>query len=101
MVSNSTWSGPRIEAKTRPSRLHDGNRLHLLAPDFSRYPVAAKRNEPWVTKSTLRSPLKEFDRRHQLRLEPAAALHVFGGQAFAPSALSRFGKIAKRAFGDR
>jgi hypothetical protein len=38
-----------------------------------------------MTKSSI--PFKEFDRRNELRLEPAASLlHVFGGQPLAPSA---------------
>src|SRR5713226_5933488 len=46
-------------------------------------------------------PFEEFDLRDELRLEPAAFFHVLGCQAFAPSALTRFGKIPKRGFGDR
>jgi hypothetical protein len=46
-------------------------------------------------------PFEELDRRDQLRLQPVASLHVLCGQALAPAAFSRLGKIAEWAFGDR
>jgi hypothetical protein len=56
--------------------------------DLSREPVFAKRDEFRMTKVVIESPLKEFDRSHQLRFQPTAFLHVFGSQAVAPSSLS-------------
>jgi hypothetical protein len=58
-------------------------------------------NEFRMTKVVIDCPFKERYRGYQLRLEPAASLHIFGGQPFAPSALSRFEKIPKWAFGGR
>src|SRR5438046_7086627 len=46
-------------------------------------------------------PFEEFDFSNELRLEPAAFLHVLGRQAFAPSALTRFEKTPKRGLGDQ
>jgi hypothetical protein len=54
-----------------------------------------------MTKMVIERPFKKLDHRYELRLQPAASLHVLGGQPLAPSALSRFGKITKRAFRDR
>src|SRR5260370_20848731 len=34
-----------------------------------------------LTKVIIGRPFKELDHRYQLRLQPAASLHVFGGQA--------------------
>jgi hypothetical protein len=45
-------------------------------------------------------PFEELDRCDHVRLQPAAPLDVFGCQTLARSALSRLGKIPKRAFGD-
>ena len=44
--------------------------LRLLSLDFARDPVVAQRDEFRMTKMVIERPLKEFDRRHQSRLEP-------------------------------
>src|SRR5277367_4380827 len=75
--------------------------IYLFACDFSRCAIIAQPDEPWMPEASLLSPFEKLNRRYQSRPEPAAALHVFGGQPLTPSALSRFGKIVKRAFGDR
>jgi hypothetical protein len=74
------------------------DRLWLLSGDLLRDSVIANSNELRVAETAILSPFKEFDRRHQLRLESAASLHVFGGQPLAPYALSRFGWITLDCF---
>src|SRR5713101_4210025 len=69
--------------------------------DLRRVPIFSYRHKLWVAEMMVGRPFEEFDHGNELRLEPAAFLHVLGRQAFAPSALTRFGKIPKRGFGDR
>jgi hypothetical protein len=54
-----------------------------------------------MAKVVIERPLKELDRRDELRLQPAASLHVLCREPLAPPAPSRLGKIPKWAFGDR
>jgi hypothetical protein len=47
--------------------------------------LVADPNELRVTQILVGRPFKELDRRYQLRLQPAAFLHVISRKAFAPS----------------
>jgi hypothetical protein len=75
--------------------------LCAFAGDFARESAIPERNEFRMAKVVIERPLKELDRRDELRLEPATAPNVFGSQPLSPSTLSRFGKIPKRTFGNR
>ena len=74
----------------------------MITPcDLRRVPIFSYRHKLRVAEMIVGRPFEEFDLRDELRLKPAAFFHVLGCQAFAPSALTRFGKIPKRGFGDR
>lgn len=48
--------------------------------DVLRVPVVAKRDEFGMAKVVIERPFKELDHGYQLRLQPAASFHVFGGE---------------------
>jgi hypothetical protein len=89
----SRWGWRRLprRRRTRPANRRLGMRNS----------VVAECDEFRMPKVIIEGPFKELDRRHQLRLEPATSLQVFGSPSLTPSAPSRFGKIPKRTFGDR
>jgi hypothetical protein len=74
--------------------------LYSLTRDFLSAAIVADRGEFRMTEVVIERPFKELDRRDQLRLEPAASLHVFSSESFALAALSRLGQIGERAFFD-
>ena len=60
--------------------------------------VLAKAYETGMPQMPVWRPLNELDLSHYLWLNPAAVLHLFSGEAFAPTSGSLFGEINERAF---
>ena len=75
--------------------------LLTLSDDFSSDSIVAERDELRVTKEVIDRPLNEFDHRYQLRLEPAAPLHLLSGQTVALCCSAHLWPIARPCISGR
>src|SRR6202035_1525575 len=64
-------------------------------------PIIAECYKFRMTKVVIERPFEELDHRYQLRLQPAASLHVFSGKTFSPASFAALRKISKRTLVDR